>query len=102
MHPRETVRILFYNHIYSLIVDIPGIIIDFGTRWGTNMALSSSLGNIYDSINKQRIIVGFDTFEGFPNFSPQDGNSSIMKIGRVSVPLGYEKYLNSFLELYKK
>lgn len=102
MHPRDIARILFFNHIYSLIVDVPGIIIDFGTRWGTNMALFSSLRNIYDSINKQRIIVGFDTFEGFPNISPQDGNSSIMEIGRVSVPLGYEKYLNNILELHNK
>ena len=97
MHPRDIARILFFNHIYSLIVDVPGIIIDFGTRWGTNMALFSSLRNIYDSINKQRIIVGFDTFQGFPNISPQDGNSSIMEIVRVSVPLGYEKYLNNIL-----
>jgi hypothetical protein len=102
MHPRDIARILFFNHIYSLVVEVPGIIIDFGTRWGTNMALFSSLRNIYDSINKQRIIVGFDTFKGFPNISAQDGNSSIMEIGRVSVPLGYEKYLNSILELHNR
>ena len=97
MHPRDISRILFFNHIYSLIVDVPGIIIDFGTRWGTNMALFSSLRNIHDSVNKQRIIVGFDTFEGFPNISLQDDNSSIMEIGRVSVPLDCQKYLNSIL-----
>jgi hypothetical protein len=102
LHPRDIARILFFNHIYSLIVEVPGIIMDFGTRWGTNMALFSSLRNIYDPINKQRLIVGFDTFEGFPSISPEDGNSSIMEIGRVSVPLGYDQYLKNILDLHNK
>ena len=66
------------------------------------MALLSSLRNIYDSVNKQRIVVGFDTFEGYPNISIQDGNSSIMKIRRVSVPLDYQNYLNIIFELHNK
>lgn len=102
LHPRDISRILFFNHIYSLIAEVPGVIMDFGTRWGTNMALFSSLRNIYDPINKQRLIIGFDTFEGFPHISPEDGNSSIMEIGRVSVPLGYDEYLKSILELHNK
>ena len=102
LHPRDISRILFFNHIYSLVVEVPGIVMDFGTRWGTNMALFSSLRNIHDPINKQRLIVGFDTFEGFPNISPEDGNSSIMEIGRVSVPLGYDKYLINILDLHNK
>ena len=102
LHPRDIARILFFNHIYSLIIEVPGIIMDFGTRWGANMALFSSLRNIYDPINKQRLIVGFDTFEGFPSISPEDGNSSIMEIGRVSVPLGYDQYLKSILDLHNK
>lgn len=102
LHPRDISRILFFNHIYSLVVEVPGIIMDFGTRWGTNMALFSSLRNIYDPINKQRLIVGFDTFKGFPSISPEDGNSSVMEVGRVAVPLGYDKYLKNILDLHNK
>jgi hypothetical protein len=102
LHPRDISRILFFNYIYSLVVEVPGVVMDFGTRWGTNMAIFSSLRNIYDPINKQRLIVGFDTFEGFPNISPEDGKSSIMEVGRVSVPLGYDKYLNNILDLHNK
>ena len=34
-------RILFMHHIYKQIIDVPGVVMDFGTRWGNNLALFS-------------------------------------------------------------
>ena len=28
-------RILFLHHIYKQIIDVQGVVFDFGTRWGT-------------------------------------------------------------------
>lgn len=100
LHRRDLSRILFMDHIYKLIVDIPGIVIDFGTRWGSNMAIFSALRGIYDPIHMQRKIVGFDTFKGFPEISKKDGNTEVMGIGRVSVPENYEKYLQQVLDFH--
>ena len=86
-------RILFMNHIYKLIVDVQGIIIDFGTRWGKNMALFAALRGIYEPFNRHRKIVGFDTFEGFPSISEQDGSSEMMQAGSVVVTENYAEYL---------
>ena len=58
-------RVLFMDHIYKQIVDVPGIIVEFGTRWGQNVSLFSALCGIYEPFNRHRKIVAFDTFVGF-------------------------------------
>jgi hypothetical protein len=39
------------------------------------------------------MIVGFDTFSGFPSVYPNDGNADIVSVGAYSVTEGYENYL---------
>src|SRR4051812_43905858 len=64
---RQTLsRINFMQKIYRLIVPVHGIIMEFGVRWGQNMALFSALRSIHEPFNYNRKITGFDTFDGFP------------------------------------
>lgn len=95
-------RILFMNHIYSQIVDVPGIIVEFGTRWGQNTSLFAALRGIYDPFNRHRKIVGFDTFKGFPSIAKQDGSSVLMKEGTLAVSDNYQEYLTKALEFQEK
>lgn len=90
---KNLARILFMDHIYKQIVSLHGVIIDFGTRWGQNMILFSALRGIYEPFNRHRKIIGFDTFEGFPDVTEEDGQSDLMKKGNVSCVEDYEKYL---------
>src|SRR3990167_5823034 len=48
---KDLSRLLFLNHIYKEIIDVQGIVIDFGTRWGQNMAVFSALRGIYEPFN---------------------------------------------------
>lgn len=91
-------RILFMHHIYQQIIDVQGIVIDFGTRWGQNMSLFSALRGIYEPFNRHRKIVGFDTFEGFPGISEKDGSSDMMQVGSVTVTENYVEYLTKVME----
>ena len=34
---------LFMDHIYRQIVDVMGVVMEFGTRWGPNLAQFSAL-----------------------------------------------------------
>lgn len=95
-------RILFLNYLYQKIIDKHGIIIDFGTRWGQNAVVFSSLRGIYEPFNRHRKIIAFDTFEGFPKISPQDGDSELMKVGVDSVTENYEDYLGDLLEAHEQ
>lgn len=95
-------RILFMHHVYQLIIDIPGIVMDFGTRWGQNLALFSTFRGIYEPFNRHRRVVGFDTFSGFPGIARQDGASDLMAVGNISVTPGYVEYLRRALGCHEQ
>jgi len=90
-------RILFMDHIYKQIVDVMGVVMDFGTRWGPNLAQFAALRGIYEPFNRHRKIIGFDTFEGFPKLDPQDGSSEMMEVGHLAVTEGYSAYLEKVM-----
>lgn len=90
-------RILFMNEIYKKIIDVEGIIIEFGTRWGQNLSIFAALRGIYEPYNIHRKVVGFDTFEGFPILSEKDGSGDMMKAGNLSVTEDYEDYLTKVM-----
>jgi hypothetical protein len=95
-------RILFINHIYQKIIDVQGQVFEFGTRWGQNVSLFSSLRGIYEPFNRHRKIVAFDTFEGFPEIHKNDGESNLMKQGQLSLTPDYDVYLEKVLNAQEK
>lgn len=94
-------RVLFMDFLYRQIVDVQGVVMEFGTRWGQNLALFSSLRAIYEPYNRHRQIVGFDTFSGFPAIAPQDGKSDLMHKGHLDVGEGYDGYLAQVLAIHE-
>ena len=92
LNSKNLSRILFMDYIFKQIVDIPGTIFEFGTRWGQNIALFSALRGIYDPFNRHKKIVGFDTFTGFPEVSPEDGKSEMMFKGNLTLTNDYFEY----------
>jgi len=97
LNTKNLSRILFMNEMYKKIVDVEGIIIEFGTRWGQNLSVFAALRGMYEPYNIHRKIVGFDTFEGFPSLSKKDGSSDMMKVGSLSVTEDYEDYLTKVM-----
>jgi hypothetical protein len=95
-------RILFMNHLYQQIIDVQGIVIEFGCRWGQNTSLFSALRGIYEPFNRHRKLVGFDTFKGFPGITEKDGKSKLMRTGVDSVTENYVEYLDTLLGLQEK
>ncbi len=98
---KDLSRILFMEHIYKKIIDVQGVVFDFGTRWGQNMAIFSALRGLYEPFNRHKKIVGFDTFSGFPRVMKEDGSSPLMKKGNISVTKNYEVYLEQVLNYHE-
>ncbi len=88
---------IYINDLYKKIIDIPGVIMEFGVRWGRNLSLFSTLRDLYEPMNYARKIIGFDTFEGFPSVSDQDGNHEVIQVGSYSVSNNYDEYLKGLL-----
>tara|TARA_Y100000739_G_C20613388_1_gene470163 strand:+ start:4217 stop:4966 length:750 start_codon:yes stop_codon:yes gene_type:complete len=94
-------RILFMNEMYKKIIDVNGVIMEFGVRWGQNLALFQSFRGMYEPYNHNRKIIGFDTFEGFPSVDVKDGKNEIASIGAYSTTKGYENYLDSVMQFHE-
>lgn len=92
-------RIIYYNELYRRIVDIPGVICEFGVQWGGTMAQLINLRGMYEPFNHSRTIFGFDTFEGFPEVDEKDGGFS--DIGDYAITRNYEETLEEILSLHE-
>lgn len=99
MLPMEVRRTLFFSDLYQQIVNVPGVIMEFGTRWGQNLAILQSLRSILEPYHHRRRIVGFDTFEGFPSVAPEDGNADAAHVGAYGVTANYSSYLTELMAL---
>ena len=91
-------RLLFMDFLYRQAIDIQGVIMDFGTRWGQNMSYFAALRAIYEPYNRHKKIIGFDTFEGFPSISERDGTSEMIEIGNIKVTDDYLPYLDEVMQ----
>ena len=94
-------RILFFEELYRQIININGIIIEFGVRWGQNLAVLQNLRGALEPFNHTRKIVGFDTFSGFPSVNEKDGRSKLAKIGKYSVSKDYAVFLEKLLQCHE-
>ncbi len=90
-------RILYLNNLYQLIIDVPGVICEFGVKWGATLTQLIGFRGIYEPYNHSRKIFGFDTFEGHTVIDEKDGCSP--KVGDFSTLTGYERDLAKILEL---
>jgi hypothetical protein len=97
---RQTLsRLLALHELYQRIIDVQGVVVEFGCRWGQNLAMFSSFRGMHEPFNHTRKIVGFDSFSGFPAISPLDGER--LAVGGWSVTPGYEDYLDGVLAYHE-
>lgn len=101
MRPQRISEILVLQQLYSKILDVQGIIIEFGVRWGRHLSVFSAFRAMYEPYNFYRMILGFDTFTGFLEPGPQDGTSDRVHVGSMSVSEDYEQYLAQVLALHE-
>ncbi|WP_209332848.1 class I SAM-dependent methyltransferase [Lunatimonas salinarum] len=98
---QELTKILFLNELYQKVGKIHGVIIEFGCRWGQNLVTLTNLRGIHEPYNYNRKIIGFDTFEGFPNTDKKDGTNSYIQKGAFGVTEGYDQYIKSLLQCHE-
>ena len=95
------VKFLVMNDLYERIKNIPGSLLEFGVWWGQNLVLMENLRAIHEPFNKQRVIVGFDTFTGYENFSEKDKQSKVYQDKSYKTLADYKSYLAQLLEAHE-
>lgn len=92
-------RQLYFDRLYQNIIDVPGVICEFGVQWGASLATLANLRGIYEPYNYSRHIFGFDTFAGFAHVADADGEAC--QVGDYTVSAGYEEKLKRILALHE-
>ncbi|MEM9189472.1 MAG: TylF/MycF/NovP-related O-methyltransferase [Myxococcota bacterium] len=95
--PQHLRRVFFFYELYQRVLTVPGSIVQFGVRWGRDLALFDSLRTTFEPFNHGRRIVGFDTFDGFPEVDDQDGMRPMVRRGNFATKDGYRVELEAFL-----
>ncbi len=101
LESKSLARVLFMDHLYRQILDVQGCVMEFGTRWGQNLALFAALRGIYEPFNRHRPLIGFDTFEGFPAVVPEDGAAELMRPGNLATTPDYKSYLHEIMTIHE-
>ena len=99
MSPRTVKRLLFLDEIYRRALPVHGVIMQFGVRWGRDLAVFDSLRTIYEPFNVSRRIIGFDTFEGFPSVHEKDGVDPVIVPGAYTTAQNYVGELEEIMRL---
>lgn len=94
-------RIMFMNEMYKHVLDVNGVVMELGVRWGQNLALFQNFRGMYEPFNHTRKIIGFDTFSGFPAVREEDGDSDVATVGSYAVTKNYESYLEQVLAYHE-
>lgn len=92
-------RLLYQDQLYRRILDVHGVIVEFGVHWGATLATMCNLRGMYEPYNHSRRIVGFDTFSGFAGVAAADGGFS--SEGDYATAPGYESELAEVLSIHE-
>lgn len=101
MRPQRISEVVTLGMLYQRILGVHGVVMEFGVRWGRHLSVFTALRAAFEPFNMYRRVVGFDTFEGFADASPQDGASSRIAVGEMAVTPGYDHYLDRVLALHE-
>lgn len=95
--PSEIARILWFDHVIKQIVNIPGIVVEFGSQFGASLSVLNNLIQIYDPWNASRKCYSFSTFEeGFVNVEPLMDGQLVVE-GDYAALEGWQNILEDIL-----
>ncbi len=94
------VKFLVLSDLYRRFQSVPGVLIEFGAWRGQNLVLLENLRAIHEPFNKQRTILGFDTFSGYPAEAGM-AEASTSTYDGYQTGEAYPAYLAELLEVHE-
>ncbi|KAF6242986.1 dTDP-6-deoxy-L-hexose 3-O-methyltransferase [Nitrosopumilus sp. b1] len=84
--PRQDLtRFLVKYEIFKKILNVSGSIVECGVLHGAGLMSFAHLSSIFEHLNHERKIIGFDTFEGFPDEASIHDNKEYAKKGELAI-----------------
>lgn len=101
---RSLIRQLAHYEIFKQTVDLPGHYLDFGVYFGNSFFFWHKLLEVLTPTATHKKVIGFDTFEGFPAISDEDGGEDL-SVQKTVGGLSASSFLEEFrllLELHNQ
>ncbi len=70
-------RFLTHYELFRKVCGLPGVIIDLGVFRGATTFTWAKLCEIFCPTDVRKVVYGFDTFEGFPSLTEEDGSEDL-------------------------
>jgi hypothetical protein len=84
--PRHTLaRFIAHYELFRMVRDELGVIVDIGVGRGGSTWAFGSMCETFFSGNPLKAVYGFDTFDGFPAVSPEDGKHKLVTPGGMKL-----------------
>jgi hypothetical protein len=99
---QQLTDLLSLDALYRMILDVPGVIMEFGVHRGRHLAALTALRGVYEPYNPHRRIIGFDTFIGFPDVADIDTTSPSAVAGRFALTDDYPGHLRDVLDVHEQ
>lgn len=99
---QDLTRFLVRHELFKKVLEVHGSIVECGVRAGGGLMSWLHFSSIYEPYNHNRKVIGFDTFEGFPSVSEEDGKAEGVKVGGMGVPLDTYRTLKGWIEVHDR
>jgi hypothetical protein len=93
--------LLTIDALYRKVLEVPGVIMEFGVLHGRHLAALTALRGIYEPYNTLRRVIGFDTFTGFPDIADIDRVTPSATVGRFAMPADEVGHLRDVLAAHE-
>lgn len=86
--------------LFKKVLDVQGSIVECGVLMGGGLMTYAKLSSIFEPVNYQRKIIGFDTFAGFASISKKDAGSDSSFLYKGGLKADFFDDLKKAVELY--
>ena len=97
---QNSARFLARYEIFKRQLNVKGSIVDCGVHQGGGLIGWAHYSAALEPYNYHREIIGFDTFEGFPSISSQDGTATNARVGAFSENIDIQKDILSSIDSF--
>ena len=99
---QDTARFLARYEIFKRQINVKGSIIECGVHQGGGLLGWAHYSAALEPYNYHREIIGFDTFEGFPDITDQDGISKHAHAGAFSESIDIQQELDMTIQSFNE
>jgi len=97
---QHVTRFIERYELYRHVLEIPGSIVECGVGNGSGLMAFAHFCSIFEPYHYVRKLIGFDTFEGFTEPSPQDSGSGATHMKRGGLCFDSYETLKESIRLY--